>query len=278
MSKTTKLRIGIFGDRAVGKTTYLTTLHGLLANNKYSNMEVRYEDSNTVRYLKSNFQTLLTEDNVEATIGEYNVNFELWFSKNGQEHHFEIEMKDFAGEKTNVETNEINSVVEFLSTCDAILYLYSIPDKIDNPAEQDLFDVNTILTQLAKREEIGRKIKKPFVLLLTKCDEITSEDSREADTLDEYNALIKNTVLKECDFLVSELQRFSNNFTVVAVSSFLALHHFKNNRSDKMWQYESTGESVEFPIIDVAYPISYILNKCVKRDTIWDSVLGLFKK
>ncbi len=278
MNKTTKLRIGILGDRAVGKTTYLTTLHGLLANHKYDNIEVRYQDIQTVKYLKSNFQKLLSEGIVDATVGEYDITFDLWIEKEkNKKNHFLIEMRDFAGEKTRVENNETESVIDFLATCDAILYLYSIPDKLDDSVgTQDLFDVNIILTQLTNRQEGLKKLDKPFVLLLSKCDEITRRDNTEVSSVEELNAIIKDRVLEECDYLVSELKRFSNNFKVVAISSFFALHHYKKNKSTKMWSYPSTNDMIEFPIVDVAYPITFILSKNIKVD-FWDSMLGLFK-
>jgi len=277
MNKTTKLRIGILGDRAVGKTTYLTALHGLLANNKYKNIQVRYNDNLTVNYLKQNFSRLLSTGVVDATVGQYDITFDLWIEKEkDKKNHFLIEMRDFAGEKTRVEINEIESVVDFLSSCDAILYLYSISDKIDNPLEQDMFDLNMILTQLASKQEGMRKIAKPFVLLLTKCDEITTRDNTEVHSVDDFNAIIKDRILDECEYLISELGRFSDNLKVVAVSSHAALEHYKRKRTEKMWSYPSTNEMIEFPIVDIAYPLTYILSKNIKTD-FWDSMLGLFK-
>ena len=126
--KQINIKIGTFGDRAVGKTTYLTTLHGALSNHLYEDMEVRYHDDKTTQYLKENFNDLVKTKIVKNTVGTKDISFDLWYSKNKEDYRFKVEMRDLEGEKTKVENMQIQELVSFLASCDAIIYFYSIKD------------------------------------------------------------------------------------------------------------------------------------------------------
>ncbi|MBK8656755.1 MAG: GTPase domain-containing protein [Haliscomenobacter sp.] len=283
-SKPVPLKIGIFGDKGVGKTTYLTTLHGVLSSHRYDDIEVRYEDENTAIYLKRNFNKLLANPNedgvgefsrVDSTSGEYDIKFDLFYKTEKKEHHFKIEMRDFPGEKIKVEGKGIQNVISFLGSCDAILYFFSIPDKLDNPEDQSFFDLNMILAGLTKLEN-ARKTKKPFVLMLTKSDEVVKRENAEFSSIDELNKIIKNKIEEESTLLISELQRFVENFKIISTSSYFTLDHFRRNKIGKVKRHASTNNLIDYPNFDVAFPITYVLEKNLKY-AFWDTISDLLK-
>lgn len=275
--KEINLKIGVFGDRGVGKTTFLTTLHGVLANHLYNEFEVRYENDSTVTYLKNNFSKLLSENIVDGTVGEYSIDFDLWYKKAGNEQKFKISMKDFAGENIKVERHGIQTVVNFLSTCDAILFFYSLTDKDKNQDEQNMFDFNTMLTRLTKLENGARKTKKPFVLILTKSDEIVQQRNNEFDSLEAINQAIKGKIEDDGASLISELSRFVENFKIVSTSSYYALEGFRRKAVKKIPIHVESSEIIEFPNYDVAFPITYILNQKMKNVSDQDFFGRVFK-
>jgi len=281
--KQVKFKIGTFGDRAVGKTTFLATLHGALSNHLYKGIEVRYYEDKTTKYLKDNFNDLINTKLVKSTSGVFDINFDLWYTINSQEYQFKVEMRDYEGEKTKVENMQIQEIVKFLATCDAIIYFYSITNKEKNPDEQNVFDLNTILTRIAQLEN-SRKTKKTFVLVLTKFDEMLSES--ELEKLSKYktsedlkkatNTLLEDWIAKNCSSLINELGRFVENFKVVVTSSFTTIDAIKDNVSAITPHKEGTT-NIEIPGIDVSYPLTYILNQQVNEISKKDVINKIWK-
>lgn len=258
-----KLKIGIFGDKGVGKTTFLTILHGALMNRLFEEIKIRYANSDTVIYLKENFREL-QEGQVPSTVGEHNIDFDLFYTLDGKEQKFRVEMKDFPGERFQTQNNKIDILVDFLSKCDGILLFHSIFDKSKDANGQNIADLNLILSKLIEKEKDAEKIRKPFVLILTKSDEFLK--GAEHDTLEDLNKITRQNIERETKTLVSVLSDFVENFKIVPVSSHIILEHFKRFKDKSIALHKDSGSRLEFSNIDVTYPITFILKQKLREN------------
>src|SRR5262249_2298091 len=106
-------RIGLFGQRGVGKTTFLTMLYREAVGGRIPGLRLAAADARTANYLSDKILQLETGQPLPATLGETELRFHLYH----QGCRIELVVKDYQGEHVALGREE--PILEFLRDCDA---------------------------------------------------------------------------------------------------------------------------------------------------------------
>jgi hypothetical protein len=107
-------RIGLFGQRGVGKTTLLTMLYREAVGGRVPGLRLAAADARTANYLSDKILQLETGQALPATLGETELRFHLYH----QGCRVELVVKDYQGEHVALGREE--PIREFLRDCDAV--------------------------------------------------------------------------------------------------------------------------------------------------------------
>lgn len=277
MSDIIKYKIGTFGHKGVGKSTYLASLFILLAQSRYEgiNIEIGKEEKLLSKYLTD---IINKYDDGKGFQLPPNANFpeETRFILERKSKEYEINLFDYRGEDTEHQNlNEqvadgIASVYEHFKKCDALMYFYT--DDVDlggKPKEgyrmKRLQDLKLLLAQL-KAESPNKKIEKPFILVITKGDAYNTEE-------------------QNVDIL-RVLDTYVDNCKVTTISSKAAFEKVYNDPSFSLSETVSTARF--YPANrDIAYPLFYLIDELDKKRPVdiidsprpkkwWESFFGIF--
>ena len=107
-------RLGLFGQRGVGKTTLLTMLYREAVGGRLPGLRLAAADARTASYLSDKILQLETGQPLPATLTETDLRFHLYH----QGCRIELIVKDYQGEHVALGREE--PIREFLRDCDAV--------------------------------------------------------------------------------------------------------------------------------------------------------------
>ena len=171
-------RIGLFGQRGVGKTTLLTMLYRQAVGGRLPGPRSAAADARTANYLSDKILQLETGQALPATLAETELRFHLYH----QGRRIELLVKDYQGEHVALGREE--PIRDFLRDCDAVWLcldaaLAAAPQsrlQAQQEAEQMLEDYLG-----AERQEAQHR---PTAFVLTTADLLTSAEAFVGPTAD----------------------------------------------------------------------------------------------
>src|SRR5581483_206135 len=107
-------RIGLFGQRGVGKTTLLTMLYREAVGGRLAGLRLAAADARTANHLSDKVLQLESGQALPATLAEADLRFHLYHGST----RLELLMKDYQGE--HVELGRSEPIGDFLRDCDAV--------------------------------------------------------------------------------------------------------------------------------------------------------------
>ena len=107
-------RLGLFGQRGVGKTTLLTMLYREAVGGRLPGLRLAAASARTANYLSDKILQLETGQPLPATLGETELRFHLYH----RGCRIELVIKDYQGEHMALGREE--PIREFLRDCDAV--------------------------------------------------------------------------------------------------------------------------------------------------------------
>jgi GTPase SAR1 family protein len=107
-------RIGVFGRRGVGKTTFVTMLYREAVGGRLPELRLAAADARTADYLSDKILQLEGGQPLPATLAETDLSFHLYHHGN----RLDLLLKDYQGEHVAVGREE--PIREFLRDCDAV--------------------------------------------------------------------------------------------------------------------------------------------------------------
>jgi hypothetical protein len=171
-------RIGLFGQRGVGKTTFLTMLYREAVGGRFPGLRLAAADARTANYLSDKILQLETGQPLPATLGETELRFHLYH----QGCRIELIVKDYQGEHVALGREE--PIREFLRDCDAVwLCLDASLAASPHPRLQAQQEAEQMIEDYlaAERQEPRHR---PTAFVLTKADLLTPAEKYVGPTAD----------------------------------------------------------------------------------------------
>src|SRR6516165_5859787 len=163
-------RVGVFGQRGVGKTTLLTMLYREAVGGRLPELRLAAADARTANYLSDKILQLEAGQPLPATLGDTELRFNLYSGGRRQE----LVVRDYQGEHVVLGRRE--PIRDFLRDCDAVwLCLDSAPTA--TPAERLCAqqEVEQMVEDYLAVDPQGA-VQRPIALLLTKADLLSPQD------------------------------------------------------------------------------------------------------
>jgi hypothetical protein len=166
-------RIGLFGRRGVGKTTFLTMLYREAVGGRLPGLRLAAADARTADYLSDKVLQLEAGQPLPATLGETELRFHLYRGNV----RLELLIKDYQGEHVALGREE--PIRDFLRDCDAVWLCLDVP-VADSPetllrAQQE---VEQLVEDYLTAEPQGA-LHRPTAFVLTKADLLESNAPEE---------------------------------------------------------------------------------------------------
>lgn len=155
-------RIGLFGSRGVGKTTFLTMLYREAVGGRLPGLRLAAADARTAAYLADKIVKLEAGEPLPPTLAETDLRFHLYHDGRS----VELVVKDYQGEHVALGRHE--PVRDFLRDCDAV---WLCLDDVPSPAERIRHQQE--VEQLVEDYLAARPVEephRPMALLRTKAD------------------------------------------------------------------------------------------------------------
>jgi hypothetical protein len=157
-------RIGVFGHRGVGKTTFLTMLYREAVGGRLPDLRLAAADARTAEYLADKVLQLETGKTLPATLGETELHFHLYCRGN----RLDLLFKDYQGEQVGL--GRQGSIRDFLRDCDAVWLCLDVPLVTGAAARlQAQQEVEQLVEDYLAAEPEGN-LHRPTALVLTKAD------------------------------------------------------------------------------------------------------------
>jgi GTPase SAR1 family protein len=157
-------RVGIFGQRGVGKTTFLTVLYREAVSGRLPDLRLAAADARTADYLSDKVLQLESGQPLPATLAETELRFHLYHRGT----NLDLLIKDYQGEHVAVGRQE--PIRDFLRDCDAVWLCLDVPVAATAAgrlkAQQE---VEQLVEDYLSAEPQG-KLYRPMALVLTKAD------------------------------------------------------------------------------------------------------------
>jgi hypothetical protein len=157
-------RIGLFGRRGVGKTTFLTMLYREAVGGRLPRLRLAAADARTADYLSDKVLQLEAGQPLPATLGETELRFHLYHGGA----RLELLVKDYQGEHVAVGREE--PIRDFLRDCDAV---WLCLDVLDTATPEALLRAEQEVEQLVEdylAAEPEGALHRPTAVVLTKAD------------------------------------------------------------------------------------------------------------
>jgi hypothetical protein len=157
-------RIGVFGHRGVGKTTFLTMLYREAVGGRLPDLRLAAADARTAEYLADKVLQLEGGHALPATLSETELHFHLYYRGN----RLDLLFKDYQGE--HVALGRQGPIREFLRDCDAVWLCLDVPLAAGAAANlQAQQEVEQLVEDYLTAEPEGN-LHRPTALVLTKAD------------------------------------------------------------------------------------------------------------
>ncbi len=159
-------RVGLFGQRGVGKTTLLTMLYREAVGGRLPELRLAAADTRTANYLSEKILQLEAGMPLPATLGETELRFNLYH----QGRRVELVVRDYQGEHVALGRQE--PIRAFLKDCDAIwLCLDAAPAATPEERLRAQQEVEQMVEDYLAIDPQG-SAHRPMSLLLTKADRL----------------------------------------------------------------------------------------------------------
>jgi len=176
-------RVGLFGRRGVGKTTFLTMLYREAVGGRLPQLRLAAADARTANYLSDKILQVESGQPLPATLGETELHFHLYH----KERRFDLLVRDYQGEHVALGRQE--PIRAFLRDCDAVwlcldVSLAATPEqclRAQQEAEQMVEDY--------LGEEATDAPPRPMGLVLTKTDLLDGDPAANGTAI---TALVQN--------------------------------------------------------------------------------------
>jgi hypothetical protein len=157
-------RVGVFGQRGVGKTTLLTMLYREAVGGKLPELRLAAADARTAEYLSDKVVQLESGRPLPATLGETELRLHLYY----RDTRLDLLFKDYQGEHVALGRQE--PIRSFLLDCDAVWLCLDVP-LAANPAGRlrAQQEVEQIVEDYLGAEPQG-PLHRPMAMVLTKAD------------------------------------------------------------------------------------------------------------
>jgi hypothetical protein len=196
-------RIGIFGNRGVGKTTLLAMIYREAVAGRLPGLRLAAADTRTAEYLSDKVLQLEAGQALPGTLAETELRFQLYHG----ETRLELLLKDYQGE--HIELGRREAIHDFLRDCDAVwlcLDLETLPSPAERLRRQQEIE-QLIEDYLAG--EARRKMDRPIALVLTKADLLGPLPGDAGELAASYFGMTRHTLESHCKnggmFAVSSL-------------------------------------------------------------------------
>ena len=157
-------RVGLFGQRGVGKTTLLTMLYREAVGGRLPGLRLAAADGRTANYLSDKILQLEAGQPLPATLGETELRFNLYTKGRRQE----LVVRDYQGEHVAVGRQE--PIRDFLKDCDAVwLCLDAAPAATPEERLHAQQEVEQMVEDYLAIDPQG-STHRPMALILTKAD------------------------------------------------------------------------------------------------------------
>jgi hypothetical protein len=157
-------RVGVFGHRGVGKTTFLTMLYREAVGGRLPELRLAAADARTAEYLADKVLQLEAGHPLPATLGETELHFHLYY----RGARLDLFFKDYQGE--HVALGRQGSIRDFLRDCDAVWLCLDVPLATGSAARlQAQQEVEQLVEDYLAAEPEGN-LHRPTALVLTKAD------------------------------------------------------------------------------------------------------------
>jgi hypothetical protein len=157
-------RVGVFGHRGVGKTTFLTMLYREAVGGRLPDLRLAAADARTADYLSDKVLQLESGQPLPATLGETELRFHLYHRGTA----IDLLLKDYQGEHVAVGRQE--PIREFLRDCDAVWLCLDVPVAATAAGRlQAQQEVEQLVEDYLSAEPQGN-LHRPMALVLTKAD------------------------------------------------------------------------------------------------------------
>jgi GTPase SAR1 family protein len=196
-------RIGVFGQRGVGKTTLLTMLYREAVGGRLPELRLAAADARTADYLSDKVLQLEAGRPLPATLGETELRFHLYY----QGTRLDLLFKDYQGEHVAVGRHE--PIRDFLRDCDAVWLCLDVPLAATAAhrlrAQQE---VEQLIEDYLAAEPQGN-LHRPMALVLTKADLLRGTDTAPGELMERQFAMTQHALRLHCPqhalFAVSSL-------------------------------------------------------------------------
>jgi GTPase SAR1 family protein len=161
-------RIGVFGHRGVGKTTFLTMLYREAVGGRIPNLRLAAADARTADYLADKILQLEAGQPLPATLAETDLHFHLYH----QNTRLDLLLKDYQGEHVAVGREE--PIREFLRKCDAVWLCLDVGvAAASDSCLHSQQEVEQLVEDYLAAQPPGTPLR-PMALVLTKADLLPS--------------------------------------------------------------------------------------------------------
>ncbi len=163
-------RLGLFGHRAVGKTTLLAMLYREASTGRLAETRLAAGDAKTAQYLADKIAQIEAGEPPAGTLSETELALRLYRRMS----RHDLIVKDYQGEHVGLGSEE--PIQEFLADCDAV-WLCLDPEGTDDPAQvrRRQQEVETLLERYLERSD-DLVTDRPVAIVVTKYDRVRARD------------------------------------------------------------------------------------------------------
>jgi hypothetical protein len=205
-------RVGVFGRRGVGKTTFLTMLYREAVGGRLPSLRLAAADARTASYLADKVLQLEAGHPLPATLGETELRFHLYHDGR----RLDLLVKDYQGEHVALGREE--PIRDFLRECDAVWLCLDagLADADSGPRLNAEQEVEQAVEDYLAAQPPGTP-HRPMALVVTKADLLTPSDAAERVTADP--AALGELVERRFGMTRHALATHAPQYAVLAVSS-----------------------------------------------------------
>ena len=173
-------RIGLFGHRAVGKTTLLAMFYREASVGRVPGIRLAAARPSTAEYLAEKIAQIESGEPLPATLAETELHLRLYHD----DARFDLIVKDYQGE--HIALGSDAPIREFFADCDAVLLCLD-PEGSAMPAERRRRqqEVEELLERYIEATDDGTT-GRPVALLVTKYDHVIAHGGPAPDEVEQF--------------------------------------------------------------------------------------------